>query len=135
MRPRRPPRPWAPPPSPPRSASELRPPRAPAGDGAHVKFFTRYAILPPAERLGWVMARKDPKSMLERSAKALQENAERSGPAAGASYTMIGAIAVCGGLGYGIDYWFGTSPWFFVGGLMFGIVIGMWEIAKIVWHK
>jgi F0F1-type ATP synthase assembly protein I len=81
------------------------------------------------------MARKDPKSLLERSAKALQENAERSGPAAGASYTMIGAIAVCGALGYGIDRWTGMSPWFLVGGLLFGIVIGMWEIAKIVWHK
>ncbi len=81
------------------------------------------------------MARKDPKSMLERSAKALQENAERSGPAAGASYTMIGAIIVCGGVGYGIDRWFETSPWFFVGGLLFGIAVGMWEIAKIVWHK
>jgi hypothetical protein len=22
-----------------------------------------------------------------------------------------------------------------VGGLLFGIVIGMWEIAKVVWHK
>ena len=81
------------------------------------------------------MARKDPKSLLERSAKALQENAEQSGPAAGASYTMIGAIIVCGGLGYGIDAWRGTTPWGLVGGLMFGIVIGMWEIAKVVWHK
>ena len=81
------------------------------------------------------MARKDPKSLLERSAKALQENAEQSGPAAGASYTMIGAIIVCGGLGYGIDAWRGTSPWGLVGGLLLGIVIGMWEIAKIAFHK
>jgi F0F1-type ATP synthase assembly protein I len=81
------------------------------------------------------MARKDPKSLLERSAKALQENAEQSGPAAGASYGMIGAIIVCGGLGYGIDVWRGTSPWGLVGGLMFGIVVGMWEIAKIAFRK
>jgi F0F1-type ATP synthase assembly protein I len=80
------------------------------------------------------MAGKD-KSLLERSAEALQENAERSGPAAGASYAMIGAIIVCGALGYGLDLWAGTSPWFFVGGLLFGIAVGMWEIAKIVWHK
>jgi ATP synthase protein I len=81
------------------------------------------------------MARKDPKSLLEQSAKALQETAEQSGPAAGASYTMIGAIIVCGGLGYGIDVWRGTSPWGLVGGLLFGIAVGMWEIAKIVFHK
>lgn len=81
------------------------------------------------------MAQKDPKNLLERSTKALQENAERSGPAAGASYTMIGAIIVGGAIGYGIDVWRGTSPWFLVGGLLFGIVVGMWEIAKVVWRK
>ena len=81
------------------------------------------------------MPRKDSKSLLERSAEALQENAERSGPAAGASYTLIGAIVVCGAIGYGLDAWRGTSPWFLVGGLFFGIVVGMWEIAKIVWYK
>ncbi len=81
------------------------------------------------------MARKDPMSLLERSAKALQQNAEQSGPAAGASYSMIGAIIVCGGLGYGIDVWLGTSPWGIVGGLLFGIVVGMWEIAKIAFRK
>jgi len=81
------------------------------------------------------MARKDRKNLLERSTKALQENAERSGPAAGASYTMIGAVIFCGAIGYAIDAWRGTSPWFLVGGLLFGIVVGMYEIAKIVWRK
>ena len=81
------------------------------------------------------MARKDPKSLLERSAKALQENAEQSGPAAGASYTLIGAIVLLGGGGYAIDMWQGTSPWFLLGGLLLGIVVGMWEIAKIAFFK
>jgi F0F1-type ATP synthase assembly protein I len=81
------------------------------------------------------MARKDRENLLERSTKALQENAERSGPAAGASYTMIGAVIVCGAIGYAIDAWWGTSPWFLVAGLLFGIVVGMYEIAKIVWRK
>ena len=36
------------------------------------------------------------KNLLERSTEQLQENVERAGPAAGASYTLIGAIIVLG---------------------------------------
>ena len=99
-----------------------------------MNFFTRYAILPLAGP-GRDMAKKDSENLLAKSAKALQENAERAGPAAGASYTLIGAILVLGGLGYALDYWRGTSPWFLLGGLLLGIVVGMWELAKTVWHK
>ena len=82
------------------------------------------------------MAGKDgDKNFLQRSTESLQENAERAGPAAGASYTLIGAILVLGGIGYAIDKWRDTSPWFLVAGLLLGIVVGMWELAKTVWHK
>lgn len=80
------------------------------------------------------MARDD-RDFLARSAKRLQENAERAGPAAGASYTLIGAIILLGGLGYAIDYWRGTSPWFLVGGFLLGIVVGMWELGKTVFRR
>ena len=81
------------------------------------------------------MAGSDDKNFLQRSAEQLQENAERAGPAAGASYTLIGSIIVLGGLGYAIDRWRETSPWFLLGGLLLGIVVGMWELAKTVWRK
>jgi F0F1-type ATP synthase assembly protein I len=74
-------------------------------------------------------------SNLSKSARALQHTAEQAGPAAGAGYTLIGAILLLGGVGYAVDYWRGTSPWFLVGGLLLGIVVGMYEVAKIVWHK
>jgi len=83
----------------------------------------------------FAMADHDPESPLSRSAKALQRNAEQAGPAAGASYTLIGAIIVLGGIGYAVDSWRGTSPWFLIGGLMLGIAVGMYELAKTVWHK
>jgi len=76
------------------------------------------------------MATKDPDPFLARSAKALQRNAEQAGPAAGASYTLIGAIVLLGGIGYAVDRWRGTSPWFLVAGLLLGVVVGMWELAK-----
>ena len=81
------------------------------------------------------MAGKDPTSPLERSTRALQDNAERAGPAAGASYTLIGAIMLLGAIGYGLDAWRGTAPWFLVGGLLVGVAVGMWELAKVVWHR
>lgn len=75
------------------------------------------------------------KSFLERSTERLQENVERAGPAAGASYTLIGAIILLGGIGFALDAWRGTSPWFLLGGLLLGVVVGMWELAKTVWRK
>jgi F0F1-type ATP synthase assembly protein I len=81
------------------------------------------------------MTDDDRDSRLARSAKALQHTAEQAGPAAGAGYTLIGAIMLLGGVGYAVDRWQGTSPWFLVGGLMLGIVVGMYELAKTVWHK
>lgn len=83
------------------------------------------------------MASNDGKRLrdLERATRSLQENAERAGPAAGAGYTLIGAILLLGGIGYAIDVWRATSPWFLFGGLMLGIVVGMYELAKTVWPR
>jgi len=101
-----------------------------------VKFFTRYGILPPASGIMVPMADNDDgESPLTRSARAMQHTAEQAGPAAGASYGLIGAILVLGGIGYAVDSWRGTSPWFLIGGLMLGIIVGMYELAKTVWHK
>ncbi len=80
------------------------------------------------------MARKD-LGELAHSARRLQENVGRAGPAALASYTLIGAIGVLGGIGYAIDVWRGTSPWFLVGGLLLGVVVGMRELARTVFHR
>jgi F0F1-type ATP synthase assembly protein I len=76
------------------------------------------------------MARKETDHFLARSARALQQNAGQAGSAAGASYTLIGALVLLGGIGYVIDWWRGSSPWFLVGGLVLGIVVGMYELAK-----
>ena len=81
------------------------------------------------------MAEKDRDAFLARSAKALQDNAEQAGPAASASYTLIGSIILLGGIGYALDRWRGTSPWFLMGGLLLGIVVGMYELARTVWKR
>ena len=70
---------------------------------------------------------------LAKSLHHLQENIRRSGPAAAAGYTLIGAILLLGGIGYLIDQWRGSSPWFVMGGLILGMVVGFYELAKTVW--
>jgi F0F1-type ATP synthase assembly protein I len=75
-------------------------------------------------------------SFFSRSTKALQENAERAGPAAGASYTLIGAIILLGGIGYAIDRWRGAqTPWGLLFGLLFGLIVGFVELARTVWRR
>ena len=78
---------------------------------------------------------RDNLDMLARAARRLQETAVRAGPAAGASYTLIGALVVLGGIGYAVDTWRGTSPWFLVSGLFLGVAVGMWELARTVFHR
>ena len=73
--------------------------------------------------------------MSTRSLKALQSNISGSGPAASVSYTLIGAILLLGGIGYALDEWRGTSPWFLFGGLILGLIVGFYELAKTLWHK
>ena len=53
---------------------------------------------------------------LSRSARSLQESAQRAGPAATASYSLIGAILMFGGIGYALDAWQGTAPRYLYGG-------------------
>jgi F0F1-type ATP synthase assembly protein I len=74
-------------------------------------------------------------SPLQRTTKAFQENVTRSGGVAAASYALIGSILMLGGIGYAIDRWQGTAPWFLAGGLFLGVAVGMYELAKTVWHK
>jgi len=69
------------------------------------------------------------------SLKSLQTTISRSGPAATVSYTLIGAIVLLGGIGYALDEWLGTSPWFLFGGLVLGLIVGFYELAKTIWHK
>ena len=67
-------------------------------------------------------------------AAGLQQSFQRAGTVAGASYSLIGAIVLLGGLGYFADGWLGTEPWLLIGGLLLGIVVGFYELARVVWR-
>jgi len=51
------------------------------------------------------------------------------------SYSLIGAILLLGGIGYAVDHWKGTSPWFLLGGLVLGLIVGFYELAKAVFKR
>ena len=61
--------------------------------------------------------------------RAFQENVQRAGPAATASYTLIGGILLLGGGGYAVDLWWQTSPWFLLTGLFLGMAAGFYAIV------
>lgn len=61
--------------------------------------------------------------------RAFQENVQRAGPAATASYTLIGGILLLGGLGYVADLRWGTSPWGLLTGLFLGMAAGFYAIV------
>lgn len=67
-------------------------------------------------------------------ARGLQASLRRAGPVAAASYALIGAIILLGGLGYAADAWFGSEPWLLLVGLLLGLVVGFYELARIVWR-
>lgn len=84
----------------------------------------------------------DDRDKLDRSLEAmrstvegLQSTAQKAGPAATISYSLIGAIGVMTIAGYGLDRWLGTWPWCLVGGMLFGVATGFYLLAKEVWRK
>jgi F0F1-type ATP synthase assembly protein I len=81
------------------------------------------------------MAKKTRGFSLERSTRALQDNVTRSGSAMAAAYTLVGGLLVLGAIGYAVDNWRGTSPWFLLTGLALGMIVGFYELVKTVSRK
>jgi F0F1-type ATP synthase assembly protein I len=76
------------------------------------------------------MAKNDESRSFARSVRAFQDNVSRAGSAASASYSLIGALVVLGGIGYAVDRWRDTAPWGAFVGLLLGFVVGFYELIK-----
>jgi len=63
--------------------------------------------------------------------EAFQQIVRQAGPYMNASYMLLGSILGLGLLGYFLDQWLNTSPWLLVAGLLLGVVIGIWELARV----
>ena len=58
-----------------------------------------------------------------------------SGPAADAGWTLSGSVIACLLFGYMIGEYFGTNPAATIIGLFLGIVVGFYNLAKVMWRK
>lgn len=74
------------------------------------------------------------RSPVRSSLRSLGESMRQAGPAATASYSLTAAILLFGGLGYVADGWLETEPWFLLAGLILGIVVGFYQLARAVWR-
>jgi len=81
------------------------------------------------------MEDKGKKSSSARSIKSLQDNVTRAAPAMAAAYGLVGAIVLFGAIGYALDRWRGTAPWFLLAGLVLGVVVGFYELIKATYRK
>jgi len=81
------------------------------------------------------MAEQKESNFIAASMEFFQRTVRAAGPAASASYTLIGAVILLGAIGYILDRWLETEPWFLLGGLLLGLVVGFYELAKVVWRK
>jgi F0F1-type ATP synthase assembly protein I len=78
---------------------------------------------------------KHQKSSSARSTKSLQDNVTQAAPAMAAAYGLVGAIVLFGAIGYALDRWRGTAPWFLLAGLVLGVVVGFYELIKATYRR
>jgi len=55
--------------------------------------------------------------------------------AIGASYSVLGALALFGFGGYWLDRYRGNENFWLIIGLLIGVVVGMYELAKYILKK
>jgi F0F1-type ATP synthase assembly protein I len=67
--------------------------------------------------------------------EAMQSTLDRGEPTIVASYALIGAILLFGGCGFAADRYLGASPWCLLGGLLLGIVVGFYQLIRVVHHS
>lgn len=58
-----------------------------------------------------------------------------SGPAADAGWTLSGSVIACLLFGYMLGEYFGANPAATIIGLFVGIVVGFYNLAKLMWRK
>ena len=70
-----------------------------------------------------------------RSIRFLQANLSRGEPGILAGYVLIGAVMAFGGVGYMLDLFVDTAPWFLLVGLLAGVCVGFYNLVKTTWRR
>lgn len=60
-----------------------------------------------------------------------QETNRKSGMAYAAGFTLFASVAALTGLGWLVDRWFQTDPWFLILGIVLGSIVGLHQFIRI----
>ena len=60
-----------------------------------------------------------------------QEENRKSGMAYAAGLTLFASVVGLGGVGWLVDRWRGTAPWFLVAGLVLGAIVGFYQFIRL----
>ncbi len=72
-----------------------------------------------------------PVEVLPYTPESVGETARKSGLAYSAGIVLFGSVAIMLFIGWLLDKYFGTSPGFLVGGIIFGAVLGFYQFFRI----
>jgi F0F1-type ATP synthase assembly protein I len=67
--------------------------------------------------------------------RGLGSRMKSSGPAADAGWTLSGSVIACLLLGYMLGEYFDANPAATITGLFLGIVVGFYNLAKVMWRR
>ena len=74
----------------------------------------------------------EPDPFVRGANESLQANLDRAEPVIFASYGIVGAILLLGGIGYLLDRWLDTLPWFFLVGVAVGLGVAFYALLDAV---
>jgi len=60
-----------------------------------------------------------------------EETNRKTGIAYAAAFSLFASVAAFCGLGWLLDRWRGTAPWFLVGGVVVGAIIGFLQFIRL----
>lgn len=60
-----------------------------------------------------------------------QEENRKSGFAYAAAISLFASVVTFCGLGWMLDKWLGTQPWFLIGGIVLGSAAGLYQFVRI----